>query len=121
MMLVESRSRPPRDLVVIKLIHTAVWVFMVGCIVGVPIAAMLNRLLVGALLSGVVLVECLVLAFNQCRCPLTDLAGRCTDERADNFDIYLPLWLARYNKTIFGVLFTLGEFILLWRWLAAAR
>jgi hypothetical protein len=28
--------------------------------------------------------------------------------RRDNFDIYLPLWLARRNKAIFGALFVLG-------------
>jgi hypothetical protein len=64
----------------------------------------------------VVLVECLVLALNRGRCPLTDLAGRYTTERADNFDIYLPLWLARYNKAIFGVLFVAGVLFVLTRW-----
>jgi hypothetical protein len=45
------------------------------------------------------------------------LAGRYTDERADDFDIYLPLWLARHNKTIFGVLLVAGELIVIERWL----
>jgi len=44
-----------------------------------------------AVLTGLVLVECVILAANRGHCPLTDLAGRYTDERADNFDIYLPL------------------------------
>jgi hypothetical protein len=55
---------------------------------------------------------------NRCRCPLTDVAARHTDARADNFDIYLPLWLARWNKTIFGTLFFVGEMYLLREWLA---
>jgi hypothetical protein len=33
------------------------------------------------------------------------VAARYTDDRRDNFDIYLPLWLARHNKLIFGWLF----------------
>jgi hypothetical protein len=33
------------------------------------------------------------------------LAARYTTDRQDNFDIFLPVWLARYNKTIFGCLF----------------
>jgi hypothetical protein len=33
------------------------------------------------------------------------LAARCTDERARNFDVYLPNWLASHNKAIFGMLF----------------
>jgi hypothetical protein len=48
---------------------------------------------------------------------LTDLASGYTKERADNFDIYLPLWLARHNKTIFGTMFVVGELFVLGRWL----
>jgi hypothetical protein len=48
----------------------------------------------------------------------TDVAARYTDDRRDNFDIYLPLWLARYNKLIFGWLFAgiLLFTFLLWFW-----
>jgi hypothetical protein len=49
-----------------------------------------------------------VLLFNRMRCPLTGVAARYTDDRRDNFDIYLPEWLARHNKTIFGTLYVAG-------------
>jgi len=58
-----------------------------------------------------------VLAANRGRCPLTDWAARYTEDRAANFDIYLPDWLARNNKAIFGTLFAVNELIVLWRWL----
>jgi hypothetical protein len=45
------------------------------------------------------------------------LAARFTDSNADNFDIYLPNWLARHNKAIFGVLFVAGELVVLGCWL----
>jgi len=67
-------------------------------------------------LSVLVLAECLVLAINEMRCPLTDLAAKYTDDRSDNFDIYLPGQLARYNKVIFGTLFVCGEIVLVWCW-----
>lgn len=67
-------------------------------------------------LTFLILGECLVLALNRGRCPLTNVAARYTDNRADNFDIYLPLWLARYNKHIFGLLFVAGEAVVLWSW-----
>ena len=121
MMLVKSRPRSTRDLVVIKLVHTAVWAFISACIMAIPVAALSGRFRLAASLSAVVLFECLVLAFNRCRCPLTDLASGYTEQRAANFDIYLPLWLARYNKTIFGALFALGEIVLLWKWLVSTR
>ena len=90
--------------------------FFVACIVAVPIAAQVRHFRAAAIFSGVVLVECLILAVNGCRCPLTNLAGVFTEERADNFDIYLPLWLARHNKLIFGSLFVAGEIFAVVRW-----
>ena len=40
-------------------------------------------------------------------CPLTIVARRYSDSQLPNFDIYLPIWLARYNKHIYGVLLAL--------------
>jgi hypothetical protein len=62
-----------------------------------------------AWLVCIVLVEVFVLVFNGFRCPLTDVAARYTEDRRDNFDIYLPVWIARRNKSIFGILFVLGS------------
>ena len=38
------------------------------------------------------------------------------EQRSANFDIYLPVWLARYNKAIFGTLFVVGGLFVLARW-----
>lgn len=78
-------------LVVIKILHTAIWAFFAGCIVAIPLAGARRQFVWAAALTGLVLVECAVLAANRGRCPLTDLAARYTEERTDNFDIYLPL------------------------------
>ena len=48
---------------------------------------------------------------------MTDWAARFTENRAANFDIYLPNWLARNNKAIFGTLFIVNVLVVLWRWL----
>lgn len=106
----------PGKLVAVKLLHTAVWAFFAGCILAIPLAAAFNEWWWAGALTAVVLVECVILAFNRGRCPLTDVAGRYTDECRDNFDIYLPLWLARHNKVIFGTLFVLGEIWTVARW-----
>ena len=92
----------------VKLFHTLAWAFFVACIVGIPIVAWLERYRASVVLIGIVTGESLVLAFNGWRCPLTAVAARYTDDRRDNFDIYLPLWLARYNKILFGSLFAAG-------------
>jgi len=44
------------------------------------------------------------------------IAARYTDDRRANFDIYLPEWLARYNKEIFGPLYLAGVLLLVVRW-----
>ena len=104
----------------IKALHTAIWLFMATCIAWLPFAALHHQFRFVAALTAIILAECAVIGLNHGRCPLTDLAARYTTERADNFDIYLPLWLARHNKTIFGTLFVLGLLIVLWQWLFPA-
>jgi ABC-type uncharacterized transport system ATPase subunit len=102
----------------IKLLHSAVWLFFAACIVAIPVTGILRWFHCAVILTALVLAECLILAMNRGRCPLTDLATRYTESRADNFDIYLPLWLARHNKAVFGALFIAGELFVLARWLA---
>lgn len=104
-------------LTAIKLLHTTIWAFLAGCILVLPTAGLMHRFDWAIFLSAIILAECGTLALNRGRCPLTDLAARLTDEQSDNFDIYLPRWLARHNKTIFGTLFVINELILLWLWL----
>ena len=102
---------------VIKVVHTVVWALFAGCIVALPIVVW-HRNLSGALtLIVIVALEVIVLLINRLRCPLTAVAARYTDDRRDNFDIYLPLWLARYNKHIFGALYAAGILysIVVWR------
>jgi hypothetical protein len=100
----------------IKTLHTMVWVFFVAAIVGVPVSAYGGRFDWAWGLAGVVLIEVLVLAGNRMRCPLTPMAAQFTDDRRPNFDIYLPEWLARWNKEIFGPLYALGVLYAAARW-----
>jgi hypothetical protein len=87
----------------------------VSCILGIWIETARGRLAWAAGLSGMILVECAVLAANGGRCPLTDMARRYCSDPTPNFDIYLPVWLARYNKWIFGTLFAGAELYLVLR------
>lgn len=107
---------PSAALVIVKIIHTVAWAFLAGSVLAVPICALTGRLRLAVTLTVIVLIEIGALAVNHQRCPLTDVAARFTDNRQDNFDIYLPLWLARYNKQIFGPLFLAGQVVLMWVW-----
>jgi hypothetical protein len=101
----------------IKVAHTAIWAVMATAIVCIPFEAWRGRFRVARWLTALVLTECAVLALNGDRCPLTGLAARFSADRAANFDIYLPCWLALRNQPIFGGLFAVGEVVLLWRWM----
>lgn len=103
-------------LVAVKVAHTIAWAFFAGCILAIPVVSWLGKHSTAAWLIGIVLIEVAILVVNRWRCPLTSLAARFTHERHDNFDIYLPLWLARHNKLIFGTLFCLAIVFAYARW-----
>lgn len=109
--------QPSAALRLLKTIHTVVWALFAGSIVAIPVLAWSGRWVATTALIALVSLECLVLLVNRMRCPLTGVAARYTTDRKDNFDIYLPLWLAKYNKHIFGSLFAAGLLFTFALWL----
>lgn len=101
----------------LKITHTTIWAIFAGSILAIPVLSWMDEWVLTAVLILLVLIECLVLIMNKMRCPLTNIATRYTDDRRDNFDIYLPLWLARHNKTIFGSLFVAGLIYSFSKWM----
>ena len=100
---------------IVKTLHTLAWAFFAGCILAIPYAAWIRAYGLAGVLTSIMLLEILILAVNDWRCPLTPIAAKYTANRRANFDIYLPVWLARFNKEIFGVLFLLGLLFLVVR------
>ena len=107
---------PGASLRAVKIIHTVVWAFFAGCVIAIPILCLLRRYSQAAMLIGVVFIEVLILAANRLRCPLTTVAAKYTDDRRNNFDIYLPEWVARHNKMIFGLLYFAGILLTIAGW-----
>jgi hypothetical protein len=103
-------------LTLIKIVHTVVWAVFVACILGIFAFARDGRFEAAFALVAIVMVEVAVLVLNRMRCPLTNVAARYTDDRAENFDIYLPHWVAKHNKSIFGTLYFVGVAYALARW-----
>lgn len=102
---------------IIKILHTIIWALFAACILTIPLAAWAMRFDYAFLLIVIVLVEVLVLALNAWRCPLSEVAARYTDDNRYNFDIYLPAWMARRNKTVFGTIFLVGVLFTIVRYL----
>ena len=92
-------------LIAIKTLHTAIWVgynIVIFYLLYAVITARIDRLFWIGL--GLVGLEMLVLLLFRMYCPLTLVARRFSDSTAPNFDIYLPQWLAKYNKVIYGTI-----------------
>lgn len=106
-------------LTLIRVVHTFVWAFFVSLILALPVLGWFGHFFWAAVVIGLVLIEGLILLANRGHCPLTDMAAKHTEDRAANFDIYLPVWLARNNKLIFSTLFVGGVVVVLWRWITA--
>jgi hypothetical protein len=99
----------------IKIAHTLIWAFFATSIIAIPICSVLHEHRLSLVFIGIVAVEVLILVVNRMSCPLTAIAARYTDDRRANFDIYLPEWIARYNKAIFGSLYVMGIVLTLFR------
>ncbi len=90
-------------LIAIKLLHTVVWLFFNVVIFYMLYAAVTNRLNLWLWIGyGLFIAEGLVLLIFRSYCPLTLVARNYTDSQQANFDIYLPEWLAKYNKQIYS-------------------
>ena len=97
-------------LILVKTSHTVIWAAFASAIVAIFIFTYVGNTETSFILISVVMIEVAILAANGFKCPLTGVAAKYTDAREDNFDIYLPFWLAKYNKHIFGVLYGIGIF-----------
>jgi hypothetical protein len=114
--VVERGTSAGRSLRRVKIVHTLVWALFAVCIATIPVMASVGRDRAAVALILVVLVEVLILMANGGNCPLTAVAAQYTWDRRANFDIYLPEWLARHNKTVFGLLYFAGIAMTFWGW-----
>lgn len=100
----------------IKTIHTGVWLFFNYVILYALYAAITSQIDIKIWIAfGLIGLEVMVLLVFKFICPLTIIARRYSDSQKDNFDIYLPNWLARYNKLIYTVIVSVALVITIYR------
>ena len=100
----------------IKLLHTLIWLFFNVVIFYLLYAVLINKIDRWVWMGiGFVLLEGIVLLIFKNRCPLTVMSRKYSDSSKDNFDIYLPNWLAKYNKLIYTGLFLIAVLLLMYR------
>lgn len=106
----------PNKLLLIKLVHTLIWAFFVSVIGYILYAGISNEVGTPVWIAiGLIVFEGIVLLMNKGKCPLTPLAAQYTNNTDDNFDIFLPKWLARNNKIIFSLIYFLGVALVIYR------
>ena len=93
-------------LILIKIIHTIIWVFFNVVLFYMAYAVIVNKIdkLVWIGVALIVLEGVVLLIFSK-MCPLTIIARKYSDSTKNNFNIYLPDWLAKYNKLIYTTFF----------------
>jgi hypothetical protein len=100
----------------IKIIHTAIWIFFNVVIFYMLYAAIANKLDRWLWIGyGFITLEGLVLLTFKSHCPLNLLARKYSNSTQDNFDIYLPSWLAKYTKLIYTTILALITIITLYQ------
>jgi hypothetical protein len=98
-----------KPITIIKTIHTIIWLFFNVVIFYMLYAVVVNKIDSWVWICvGLVALEVITLLAFKWFCPLTVWARKYSDSEKNNFDIYLPEWLAKYNKLIYGGLFVVS-------------
>ena len=92
-------------LILIKIIHTAVWIFFNVVIFYMLYAVTANKIdFLLWICYTLIAIEGIVLLIFKLFCPLTIWARKYSASTKENFDIYLPNWLAKNNKLIYTII-----------------
>ena len=107
---------PHVKLNIVKGIHSLIWVFFNVVIIYLYYAVISDKIDKWVWIAvGIVITEAIVLLIFKRSCPITLIARKYSDSAKDNFDIFLPNWLAKHNKTIYTILFGIVLAMLMFR------
>jgi hypothetical protein len=103
-------------LTLIKILHTTIWLFYNVVIFYLLYAVIVNKIdrwMWSCI--GLIVLEGIILIVFKSICPVTLIARKYSNSQKPNFDIYLPNWLAKYNKEIYTTIFLVAIAILIYR------
>jgi hypothetical protein len=94
------------NLTIIKIVHTIIWLLFNVVLFYMAYAVIVDKICILVWIGvACILLEGFVLLIFSKKCPVTLIAHRYSVSTKDNFDIYLPNWLAKYNKFIYTTFF----------------
>lgn len=109
-------NKAQRYLLLIKLLHTLIWLVLGTTVLYVLYSGITGRITIYSWWAvAAIIIEGLVLLLFKGSCPLTVMARKYSTSSKYNFDIFLPEWLAQYNKQIFTTLFVIGVVLMVMR------
>lgn len=107
---------PTTNLTLIKLLHTIIWLLFNVIIFYFLYAVITDTIDYRVWVClGLLVAEGIVLLVFKSICLVTVLARKYSDSQKPNFDIYLPEWLAKYNKAIYTTIVVIAILILIYR------
>jgi hypothetical protein len=109
-------DRDSYKLTMVRILHTLVWIAFNVIIFYFLYSAISDK--IGRwtwICLSLIMGEGIVLLVSGNVCPITTVARNYSDSTKENFDIYLPNWLAKYNKEIYSVIVGVGVVILIFR------
>jgi hypothetical protein len=105
-----------KKLTTIKMVHTIIWIFFNIVLFYLFYAAITGYINTWVWVGlGLFVLEGIVLLIFKMTCPLTIMARKYSNSQEDNFDIFLPNWLARNTKLIYSILLAIAICLLLYR------
>lgn len=105
----------------IKVVHTAIFFLLSGCVLFIAHSAVVDRISVLTWVAmGLVLLESVVLALSGWQCPLTLLAERMGAKEPGVADLFLPQWLADRIFPVCGTTWVLASALVVYRVLSAS-
>ena len=108
-----------KKLIIIKSVHTLVWLFFNAVIFFLFYAVVTNKIDKWVWIGiGLFALEGIVLVLCKMVCPLTIIARKYSNSVKENFDIFLPNWLAKYNKLVYSIFLAIILIILTFRLIA---
>jgi hypothetical protein len=103
-------------LVLIKILHTLIWVFFNFVIFYMLCAVIIDKVDIWLWIGyALIVLEGIILLIFKFFCPLTIIARKYSDSTKENFDIYLPNWLAKYNKRIYSAIMVIITILTIYR------
>ncbi len=103
-MILDNKNK----LLTAKVIHTIIWLLF-NVVLFYMAYEVINNEIDRFIWFGIgfIVIEGIVLLIFKWQCPFTIIARKYSTSTKENFDIYLPNWLAKYNKPIYITIFVI--------------